>query len=203
MRPLILFFLWPISLVGWPAYGKSDVIERYQDWALWSDIDPMGQTKTQYFINAIAKVKTKEADTIYERPGKQAIAQLTVECGNLVQLYVKHDKRIYGRRTSQVRAVWISGEKNESHPIYAASPAYAGTLLRLDRDRHKPTLMALMKRWEEVMIEIASDNRYVYLPFSLRGFTKASKALADKCKSRPKQNLRVYKYGESPKKVSP
>ena len=33
------------------------------------------------------------------------------------------------------------------------------------------------------MLEIAVDRRYVYLPFSLRGFTEASKALDAKCKS--------------------
>lgn len=203
MRPLALFFLCSLALVGRPAHGKSDLIQRYQDWALWADIDPMGQNKTQYFINAIAKVKTKDADTIYGSDGNPAIAQMTVECGNLVQLYVKHDKQIYDRRTHKTRAVWISGEKNELHHVYATSPAYAVTLLRLDRRQQKPSLMILMRRWEEVMIEIATDNRYVYLPFSLRGFTKASKVLADKCKSRPRQNLRIYKFGESPKKVSP
>ncbi len=201
MRPLVLFFLWHLAIVCCPAHGKSDLIERYQDWALWVDIDPMGQKKTQYWITAIAKVKTREAKVIYERPGKQAIAQMTVECGNLVQLYVQ--SHMYkGLRNKQIRAIWITDEKNELHPIYVDAPKYAETLLKSHR-RRNPDLMTLMRQWEEVMIEVLTSKGQVYLPFSLRGFTKASKVLADKCKSRPRQNLRIYKFGESPKKVSP
>lgn len=174
-----------IPLTCSTAHGKSDLIERYQDWALWVDIDPMGIERPQYWLNAIAKVRTKEADIIYERPGRQEIAQLTVECGNLVQLYVKHDKQIYGMRTSKTRAVWISGEKNEPHHVYASSPKYAIKLLQLKRIDQKPTMISLMRKWEEVMLEIAVDNRYVYLPFSLRGFTKASKVLDSKCNRSP------------------
>ena len=202
MRPLALFFLCSLALVGRPAHGKSDLIERYQDWALWIDIDPMGQKKTEYWITAIAKVKTREAKVIYESHGRQSIAHMTVECGNPVQLYVQ-GHRYKGSMNKQIRALWITGEKNELHPIYVDAPKYTETLLKAHRRRKDPSLMTLMKRWEEVMIEVSTDKGRVYLPFSLRGFTKASKVLADKCKSRPRQNLRIYKFGESPKKVSP
>ena len=191
-----------LLILSTSAHGKSDLIERYQDWALWVDIDPMGQKKNQYWITAIAKVKTREADTIYEHPGKQAIAHMTVECGNAVQLYVQgHTYK--GAMNKQIRALWITGEKNELHPIYVDAPKYTETLLKAHRRRKNPSLMTLMKRWEEVMIEVSINKGRVYLPFSLRGFTKASKVMDDKCKSRPRQNLRVYKYGESPKKASP
>jgi hypothetical protein len=48
------------------VHGKSDLLERYQDWALWIDIDPMGQKKPQYWITGIAKIRTREANIIYE-----------------------------------------------------------------------------------------------------------------------------------------
>lgn len=112
------------------AHGKSEKLEKYQDWSLWVDIDPMEEIKPQYFINVITRVKTSEAKPIHKSPGRQEIAQLTVECEELIQLYVKHDKQIYGRRTVEVRAIWISGEKKKTHHIYGSSPAYAGTLIK-------------------------------------------------------------------------
>ncbi|MYB71644.1 MAG: hypothetical protein F4X75_24490 [Gemmatimonadetes bacterium] len=171
-----------LLLLGNIAHGKSEPLERFQDWELWVDVDPMGERKPEYFIEVMTPIKTSEGKPIQKSPGRQETAQLMVECEELIHLYVKHDKQIYGNRWTEIRAIWISGEKNETHHISGGSPKYAGVLIKL-RNRKKPTLMTLMRRWEEVMLEIAVDRRYVYLPFSLRGFTEASKALDAKCKS--------------------
>lgn len=170
-----------LVLASIPVQGQTSIIKRYEDWRLWIDKDPMGLDKPEYFITSTAKMKTDRAKEIYESSGNKAVVQMTVECGNYVSIHV-NGHMYAGLKSAHVRALWITGEAKEPYHIYAHSSDYSQSFLKLHRRKEKPAIVDLMRKWEEVLIEIRTRERKVYLPFSLRGFTKAYTAMSKKCK---------------------